>query len=306
MDYISVLRTDYRGSSNFFAQNSFKTTILPHLVKCTLADLVISFGSAAAALPFVATASIGPMIGLAGMAVISSLFLRTVAVGCSSQALYCERDKDLAFGEKLMRFTAKFCQYAAPFAIAFSSYSSLSTLIHETGHVLAAKSLYVLTSGPTVQITQTMVSLNGLTSITWSGLTSIGNALGALNSSRILNAAGAAMVVFTSVFQLGIANSLKSKFETAAWYLRALAISGIVTTVLYASQVLWKSPLPASHDFQSLSNQGIGPAVAIATIIAIPLLFQGGLYLYERIRDAHAARNKPAELKLTPANSLAG
>jgi hypothetical protein len=145
--------------------------------------------------------------------------------------------------------------------------SNRDTLVHELGHYCGYKAFM---KGP-VQMS-IIPFKGGNTSLTYQGMSRLGNFLGKSVSYTLLTAAGPLFAMAASLACIAGAHFNQKVRPLFAKYLNYMAITSIAQHFLYALSAY--SATSISHDFVVLAAFGISPLVSALTLLTIPILFK--------------------------------
>ena len=222
-----------------------------------LSELAIALTLTAICIPFVATWAIAVKMIAAclGMAVLNTL----VQVAAKSLT-----------GKERNSLPESFC--AANF-YRFGA-SNAITLIHETGHFCAAKTLFK----GAFQI-RIIPFAGGWTKWSTRYITPIGLRLGLRTSIFLITVAGTALALLTASVILIAGIALRHSYPKASPYLAAIGAIPFFQHADYALSALWSPPHNLGHDFVRLKTYGIHPVAAAVTILSIPVILVWGTIL---------------------------
>jgi hypothetical protein len=240
-----------------------KSSLLYYIFKATIIETLLVTGLTAITLPFVVTTTgVITLITLGAAAVVANIALRALAGVL--------RYRDFKSGNPDDPYSL--LNYFCPFIIAnFSYVDTFNVVVHEYGHVAAAKSVYqgvdyTITVDPTT---------GGLTNYTFKDLTAFGKTLGDKMARAFVSAAGPITGVTAAIFEMITGYKVRNTHPEVAQYLNAMASAAIVQHAIYALSTFWTST--PSNDFSALWTVGINPGVSVALIIGIPLLLKIGM-----------------------------
>jgi hypothetical protein len=153
-----------------------------------------------------------------------------------------------------------------PYSFTLLTALNGQTLIHESGHVLAAMSLYKK-SKPFIEIDPfyRVFSSYKMAEPNW-----LGKVLGKERSSLAICAAGPLLSLSISSLMLYSSVKLESKHPALSSYLKTAALFDFALHSAYALSALRASSL--SHDFVRLASYGLPPVAAAVAIAGLPLL----------------------------------
>ena len=229
------------------------------IAKATLKELAVALAFAGVASFFVATTVQAGILFTTAITVVAiNILIRTCGAFFHAQS---------------WRIPATICNYLAPYTFSTIDQRTRDVLIHEAGHALAAKALFV-DAAPRITISAVGT---GSTSFVAADLTHLGKYFGKRDSELIVAAAGPALAVITSSAHLAVAHLIRKKYPTLSRYLQVTAIVSVWEHVKYAFSALSVHRYFGSHDFVALKLGGIHPITAIIGMVALPLLVQGVL-----------------------------
>lgn len=252
-----------------------------------LKELAAGMLMASIASIFLATPASASVFFISAIAiVILNVAIRSVSVYLAHRIAKMPPEKN----KTVLKTIIIFCEYLAPLNFSILANSTTDTLIHEGGHALAASALYQ-NPKPKIEI---LPFKGGVTSWYMTPLSKLGEFFGAKNSRLIVSAAGPAAGILASTVELGIAHSCRKKHPRLSRYLNVMAIVNIAQHVLYAASAFAVKNAPG-HDFVFLWLGGIHPVASIVTMVALPLIVKGSLFLYDHLRKPKKARRIPAQ-----------
>ncbi len=180
-----------------------------------------------------------------------------------------ENKQNFEFFKKVLSFLGLF--------LSGSLYSTtLGTLVHESGHALAANLLFM---NPSARIDITGIG-EGVTHWWVSSLTSLGEVFGPKNARLLVSAAGSGLALLTSLGMIVAAHNLKEQHPEVSNHFYAMAFTTIVDHAGYALSALFF--VFSGHDFATLAAGGIHPLFSLFVIIALPLLLLWALDKYDQ------------------------
>ncbi len=152
-------------------------------------------------------------------------------------------------------------------ALCFSTlYSGTAgTLVHESGHFFTACLLRTIT-----HISITVDPFNGgVTTHTYSGLSTLGKKLGSRVSQILISASGAGATVIVALIVITLANRYLNNHPALQTYLRIAPVIATIDEIFYALTTFFVKD-PDGHDFHRLWKVGgIHPLFAAASIALI-------------------------------------
>lgn len=189
-----------------------------------------------------------------------------------------------AMNSFLLKFISGSCATMRFLLFSLIDEATHGVLIHETGHALAGILLCKLEKWPEIVIFP--ASISGRTDFSIIDLTRLGNWLGEGRSLAILAGAGPAFAIFDATALLCLAHAIKDTQPEMYFYLITMAITRMYGQVGYALSALsipsFTTSWEGNNDFYFLWKEAkIHPVVAAITMIAVPLLVQGTLMLYQ-------------------------
>ena len=225
-----------------------------------LAELAISLGIGIAICAFFATSlQLYLVVGVALIQSIANLFVRSVGLYASEKA----RE-----GGAHYQRIADVCSILAPAYFAVGTAVNASTLIHEAGHAIAARTVY-RNARPHIKI---FPYAGGVTRFYPETLSRLGRRLGETRSLALVTAAGPLLSLSVSLIALASSLLVKKKTPIISRYLQVSAASDILNHATYALSALWTPKTKLSHDFVRLASLGLHPLAATAAILASPIL----------------------------------
>lgn len=159
----------------------------------------------------------------------------------------------------------------ANFAI-FTGFNA-QTLIHESGHTLAALAIY---KRPRPQI-EIYPFIGGVTQFYKSSMTGFGKKLGPVAATCLIVASGPAFTLLISGVLLAIGIAMKDRYPAFGKYLISWGVLDFLNHAHYAYSALHADQSIISHDFVHLSIFGLHPIVATIAILAMPVLIMAGM-----------------------------
>lgn len=146
------------------------------------------------------------------------------------------------------------------------------TLVHESGHALAASCLF---KNANPKITVNVSSGNCRYYASPKQLTSIGKWLGMSSSRAVISAAGPVASLLCSCVLLTTSHFLPERYQTVKAYLNMMTIQSVVRHIVYALSACFASVVVKGHDFHNLwMLAGIHPVVSALCILAVPLILK--------------------------------
>ena len=229
----------------------------------TLGELGIALGIGLLMAPFIAPAGIAVLATAIAFQTIMSLVIRTILTFYEAH----HKPSSIVDGAK----------WLSPSLFATAT-SDVHTLIHESGHAMAANLLLVK---PTPKI-EVFPFVGGVTSYRVIGPSSLGKKIGIDNIQPIVAAAGPAVSLAASSAMLYGGLSLLNSSPEEGRILIVSAMIDFLSHLIYAISTFFASPANFSHDFVCLWAAGIHPAVSITAIVALPILIIGGYHFFKR------------------------
>lgn len=159
--------------------------------------------------------------------------------------------------------------WLAPIAFGLGSLFNAQTLIHEGGHWLAARLLYV-NSYPKLSLDP---FLGGSTTYRPGELTRLGQAIGRRWASPVIAAAGPVLALASAGAMLAAGEAVRDSFPECSRVLIVAALIDFFAHFVYALSALWYGPQARGHDFVVLWGIGIHPIAAAICIAALPVLY---------------------------------
>ncbi len=153
----------------------------------------------------------------------------------------------------------------------FTGYNA-QTLVHETGHALAALLIYKRPR-PLIEI---YPFIGGITQFYKTSLSDFGKKIGPAASTCLVVASGPGLTLLISSVLLAVGVALREKYPQLSKYLIAWSILDFVNHAFYAYTALHAEPWNLSHDFVHLSIFGLHPVTATVGLIAIPIVIALG------------------------------
>lgn len=193
----------------------------------------------------------------------------------------------------------KFASYICPLSFSIIDSTTRDLITHEAGHLIAAE---LLCQNPKAYITVDPF-VGGATYFNSSKLSGLGQFFGAKNSDLIISAAGTGLSFAFAIFNLIAAHQLSESRPEASRYLLGMSLSSIANSIFYAASAYLSSfNTMSGHDFVHLAKLGVNPLVAIAAMIAIPLLVKCSLFAIDQLKDLYHQRQEQSQpLTLLPA-----
>jgi hypothetical protein len=245
-----------------------RNQVIKRIALQTLAELALSLAVGMIVCAFVVTPmGISWVIGAAWIQCVVTLSARIL--GCLAFEKYLENGPQ---AKKYLK-AAIFCSHIAPISFAIGTALNAQTLIHESGHALAAKILY---QGANPEITLFPFK-GGVTHFFPEKLSALGAKLGKNKSIAWVTAAGPLASLAVSSAALATSLLIKDNHPKISNYLATSAIYDFIIHATYACSALFTSPTELSHDFVRLSHFGIHPLAATVAIIALPILITLGV-----------------------------
>ena len=240
---------------------SLRSTIVQKVALESFSELAVTLTIGCAVCSFTAS-SLGMSLVI-GAAVIQTI-VNTLIRCTSALAMYKKQQE----GPHQEIYEAMACcsDVICPNIFILSTGINGQTLIHETGHAIAALKLYEK-SDPLITIHPFQ---GGETSYWANRLSPLGKKIGREKSKLLMAASGPALSLFVSSILFGISTQIKEKHPQISSYLEGMAVMDFYLHAFYALSALWTSPLSKSHDFVVLSKFGIHPVAVAVTLAALP------------------------------------
>lgn len=167
-------------------------------------------------------------------------------------------------------------EWASPFAFSILTGINAQVLLHETGHLLAALTLYKK-SRPTIEVFPFM---GGLTKYYKRSLSPTGKILGPSLANLIVVASGPGLTLLVSSILLFTGLVIKKSYPELSKTLVCWGVIDCLNHAQYAYSAIRANPSDLSHDFLQLWIMGLHPMAATIGILAIPLLVFTGRRLF--------------------------
>lgn len=244
---------------------SFKTNLIQSVTTTAFNELATSLTLNGLTCLFVASSSI-PLLLTSSLVMVS---VNTAVHSCAAFSQYRKyKQNPYALPNLNNGSPAKFANRFAAFNFAFINEAGFNTLIHESGHALAAK---IVCLSPQVQI-KVLPFEGGYTKFFFR-LSPLGKKLGEKFSVLFITAMGPAMGIAFASLQIGAAQKIRKKYPNLSNYLTASGAMNVSSHVMYALSALPFENIPAGHDFARLWRVGnIHPAAAAVAMVALPVL----------------------------------
>jgi hypothetical protein len=217
----------------------------------------------------VASACFAPSIVVVGM--MSALALLSALLAVVVEVVINPKAKSFALEEEQKIFL----DYLR--ATAFSTTSDLcrDTLIHESGHALAANLIF---KGAQAKINVEAFSGSCQFYASARHLTSFGNCLGLNKALALVSAAGPLASLLTSSAFLTLAHFLPGRHHSLKAYLHMMTIQSVVRHAFYALSACFLTQASLGHDFYAIwMLAGVHPLVSTLCIVAMPIIVKLGL-----------------------------
>jgi hypothetical protein len=172
------------------------------------------------------------------------------------------------------------CEYMTGTNFALLTGLNTQFLVHETGHALAALSVY---KNPKIRVEVYPFS-GGLTTY-FKRLNDFGKKLGAPTALALVIASGPGFTLLISSVILAVGLMVKGKNPLLGKYMICYSAVDFLNTASYALSTLKTDPFNWAHDFAHLSFFGLDPVVATIVILAVPLLISAGAHWWKRRPD---------------------
>ncbi len=240
-----------------------RAEVIKKLVLHTLAELVVSLTLGLAVCAF----AVAPFILIKAMFIqcAVSFVFRCIGVAAAQKAQETN--------SPTYRRIAHIASILSPWSFTFITGMNTSTLIHETGHALAAKAVYQ-NAHPSIEV---FPFFGGITRFHGDKLSRFGQKLGENKSIGLVTAAGPLLSLSVSLSALTTSLLIKKKYPNASRYLLATSISDFFFHGAYALSALRTPRTELAHDFVRLATLGIHPIAATAAIAAAPILVTLGV-----------------------------
>ncbi|PIS02690.1 MAG: hypothetical protein COT85_01275 [Chlamydiae bacterium CG10_big_fil_rev_8_21_14_0_10_42_34] len=169
--------------------------------------------------------------------------------------------------------TVSFCEWTTGSSFALFTGFNVQTLIHETGHSLAALALYK-NSVPQIEI---YPFAGGTTQFYKSSLSALGKKIGPAATTCAVIASGPAFTLMISAVILSVGLLIRETHTHLSKYLISWGALDFLYHAKYAYSAIHTDAWNLTHDFVHLSIFGLHPIVAATTILAIPILITLGM-----------------------------
>ena len=253
------------------AQASFTSDCVKNVAVALLKELVVCVPLGLAVASLVQTAS--------GVSLITGAMLVQIAVSLvfhSLATLISQKKKGRA-EETLSLF-----QWITGFNVAIFTGCNAQTLLHESGHALAALCVYK-NGRPRIEI---YPFVGGITRYYKGSLTPFGKKIGAAASTCLITASGPAITLLVSLTLFTIGLAIQKTHPRLAKYLVSWGVVDFIEHAGYACSAMREKPSKLSHDFVHLSLFGLHPIAASVAIVAIPALIWVGITWYQQEKPA--------------------
>lgn len=203
--------------------------------------------------------------------------------------------------ERALKVQGARCFNAASFAFANLPESFL---LHEIGHLLASLAVF--------QNPQPKVCLKGgiffpdgaytyLENKTLS-LSSFGEKIGTRNANRLLDGMGLGTDLIMAIIELTLAEIIVNKFPETSLHLRLLAMTALMYDIVYAvsafsDNTCYQNNKPLPNDFCRLNEEGLSPALVLAIMAGLTLLFQLGLSVTHYLINNSSCRKEEVKVE---------
>lgn len=225
-----------------------------------LAELAVSLAIGTTALLFTAGPIAASLIfGAIAVQTVCNVLLRYYG------ALAAELEKNGKGDKETQRILAA-CNYLCPTTFAYMSAINGQTLIHETGHAIAARAVYK-NACPKIILHPLK---GGLTTFSTHALTDFGKKLGKARAICFITAMGPASTLLISAIAIVIGYTVQAKLPELSNYLVSVGSGDFYTHAWYALTSFGNAALSAGHDFDRLAAHGLHPLVAAVAILAVP------------------------------------
>ncbi len=257
------------------------TDVIKKIAIICLKEFAVSLTLGLAVVAFVHTLEgIALMISAALIQCAVSLFFHSLgAFACYKAAQ--KGPNQVFFGRVL-----SICEWMTGANFALFTGFNTQTLIHETGHMLAAFATY---AKPRPQI-EIYPFVGGLTQFCKTSRSSFGKKIGPVATTCLIVASGPGFALLISSILLAVGIAIKGKHPHLGKYLITWSILDFFTEADYAYSALRTDPSNLFHDYAHLSIFGLHPAVATIGIIAIPIVITLGTNWWQ-------GRAKPLKIK---------
>ncbi|MEI7488668.1 MAG: hypothetical protein WCJ72_14915 [Chryseobacterium sp.] len=261
--FLTLFRLDFNPTTK---------SLIRDVALASLKEFALSLCMVGVAAFFVASTSLTLFaVSAIGLIAINTL-IRSGAAYYTADYLKTKDQTSLEIGNIL--------QFLCPIMFSVLDSTTRQVLVHEMGHALATHLVY--------QIPKTTIKIfpfsGGEARYFSSKLTKIGDWLGKKTSQLVVSGAGPAFGILLASSDIFIAHKIKKEHPLLSRYLIASAIDNISEHVLYALSAFWTVSKPG-HDFLALAAGGIHPAVAICTMVALPLIIKLSLLLHDRLSN---------------------
>lgn len=246
--------------------------IVKNIALSCLKELAVSLVMGMAVACFVPTAGgLAFMVSAALVQLAVSAFFHSLGAYASYKV--AEKGPNLIHFERILSV----CQWMTGYNFAILTGFNAQTLIHESGHAMAALSIYKRPR-PTIEI---YPFIGGITQFYKTSMTSFGKKLGPVAATCLIVASGPLFTLMISsvIFAIGIA--IKEKYPQFGKYLIAWGVIDFLNHAQYAYSALHADPSNLSHDFVHLAIFGLHPVTATIGILAVPILITMGMHWWQ-------------------------
>lgn len=237
-----------------------------------LKELAFSFAMGATVILFVPFA--------AGISVMASALFVQLAVSVFFRALGAYSSYKIAEGSPNTYYFEKavsLCEWLVGINFAVLTGYNVQTLIHESGHAMAASFIYKKAQ-PVIEI---YPFLGGITQFQKTPMTPFGKNLGPVAATCLRVASGPALTLILSSVLFAIGLAIQEKHPQLGKYLISWSLLDFIVHSVYAYSAVDLDPSNLTHDFTHLAIFGLDPITATIGIIAIPTLIALGNYYWK-------------------------
>ncbi len=266
-------------SRPILAESPPVTDIVKKIAISCLKELAVSLAIGVVVALFVPLAGgIALMVSAALVQVVVSAFFH--GLGAYASQKIADGGPNLKHFERILSV----CEWVTGVNFALFTGFNAQTLIHESGHAMAALSIYKRPR-PAIEV---YPFLGGITQFYKTSMTPFGKKLGPVAATCFIVASGPGFTLLISSILFAIGLAIKEKYPQFGKYLIAWGIIDFLNHAHYAYSALHANPSNLAHDFVHLAIFGLNPITAVIGILAIPVILTLGMHCWQSNKPAPA------------------
>lgn len=179
----------------------------------------------------------------------------------------------------------KSCDWVIASIFSLFSTLKLQTLVHESGHAIAANLLFK-DARPAIFMTG---GASAHTEYTISSLSNLGLKLGKERAKAIVSLSGPLLSLSLASALLILGLFIKEKHPALSKYLTVAALADFIFHTLYSVSALFTAPENVAHDFIRIQSLGIHPLVGGLFIFTLPAIIFLSFNIFFNLRKQQQA-----------------